>query len=232
MSMTVENVMTREVAPVSAATSFKDVATALVSGGVGAAPVLDGDRHVIGMISEADLLHKEQFREQHFGESYRPPPRSLLRHRASRRKASGETAADLMTSPPITITAGKSAVDAARLMDAHDVNQLAVVDYNGRLVGIVSRRDLVRLFLRGDEQIAADVRDDILRRALWMDTSGVQVKVSEGVVTLYGRMDRRSETALAIRATGRVNGVVGVVGELSWERDDVTPASARRGARS
>lgn len=231
MSMTVEDVMAREVVSVSADTPFKDIAAALVAEGISAAPVLDDDRHIIGMVSEADLLCKEQFREQHFGESYKPPLLSRLRHRKGRRKASGDTAAGVMTSPPITITAEKSAVDAARLMNAHGVKRLPVVDYNGRLVGIVSRRDLVRMFLRGDQEIATEVHDDILHRALWMDTSGVQVKVRKGVVTLFGRMDRRSETAAAARVTGRVNGVVGVVDELSWERDDVTSTSARSGDR-
>ena len=155
-------------------------------------------------------------------EGYRPPLRARLRHPKGRQKAEGDTAADLMTTPAITITPTATAVSAARLMDAHDVKRLAVVDYDGRLQGVVSRRDLVKLFLRGDEEIAAEIRDDILDHALWVDTSGVQVEVRQGIVTLSGRMDRRTETAIAVRMSSRVNGVVDVVDKLTWKTDDST----------
>ncbi|WP_246645821.1 CBS domain-containing protein [Nonomuraea ceibae] len=221
MRMTVADVMTTEVVTVAATTPFKDVAAALVSGGIGAVPVLDDDRHVIGMVSETDLLHKEEFREQYHREGYRSPLRARLRHPKARRKAAGATAAELMTSPAVTVFAEATAVKAARLMEAHDVGRLAVVDYNGRLVGVVSRRDLVKLFLRPDEEIAADVRDDVLGRRLWADTDAVQVRVCRGVVTLSGWMERRTEAAFAVRMTGGVNGVVDVLDELTWKQDDV-----------
>ncbi|MFI7707405.1 CBS domain-containing protein [Nonomuraea sp. NPDC049480] len=220
MRMTVADVMTAKVVSVTAATPFKDIAQALITGGISAVPVVDDDQHVIGMVSEADLLRKEEFREEFYREGYRPPLRARLRHPKGRQKAAGDTAADLMTSPAITISPEASAVSAARLMDAHDVKRLAVVDYNGRLQGIVSRRDLVKLFLRADEEIAAEIRDDILDRALWVDTDGVQVEVHQGVVTLSGWMDRRTETGIAVRMSGRVNGVVDVVDKLTWKQDD------------
>jgi CBS-domain-containing membrane protein len=227
MSMTVADVMTTTVVSVTAATPFKDIAHALITGGISAVPVLDDDQHVIGMVSEADLLRKEEFREEFYREGYRPPLRARLLHPKGRQKAVGDTAADLMTSPPITITAAASAVSAARLMQAREVKRLVVVDYNGRLVGIVSRRDLVKLFLRGDEEIAAEVRDAILGRALWVDTSGVHVDVHQGVVTLSGQMDRRTEARIASRMTGRVNGVVDVIDKLTWKHDDVHVRAGR-----
>ncbi|MEV5504194.1 CBS domain-containing protein [Nonomuraea fuscirosea] len=125
-----------------------------------------------------------------------------------------------MTTPAVTVSPKASAVEAARLMDGHGVKRLAVVDHDGRLVGIVSRRDLVKLFLRGDEAIAAEVRDDVLDRSLWVDTGDVRVDVRQGVVTLSGRMERRTEAAIAVRMVGRVNGVVGVVDRLTWKTDD------------
>ncbi|MEQ4725896.1 CBS domain-containing protein [Nonomuraea sp. B19D2] len=216
MRMTVADVMTSKVVSVTAATSFKDIAEALIAGGVSAVPVLDDDDHVIGMVSEADLLCKEEF----YREGYRPPLRARLRHPKGRRKAEGDTAAELMTSPAITVFPDASAVWAARLMDAHDVKRLAVVDYNGRLQGIVSRRDLVKLFVRSDEEIAADIRDDILDRALWVDADGVRVDVSQGIVTLSGWMDRRTEAAITARMTARVNGVVDVISKITWKIDD------------
>lgn len=220
MRMTVADVMTTDVVSVTAPTPFKDIAEALITGGISAVPVVDDDRHVIGMVSEADLLRKEEFREQFYGEGYRPPLRARLRHPKGRQKAEGETAAELMTSPAITVSPEASAVEAARLMEAHAVKRLAVVDRDGRLAGVVSRRDLVKLFLRSDEEIAAEVRDDILDRALWVETSGVQVDVHQGVVTLSGSMQRRSEAAIAARMTARVNGVIDVVDKLTWDLDD------------
>ncbi|MEV4363928.1 CBS domain-containing protein [Nonomuraea sp. NPDC004186] len=220
MGMTVEDVMTSKVVSVTANTPFKALAETLVSNGVSAVPVLDDDNHVIGVVSEADLLCKEEFREQFYLEGYRPPLRTRLRHPKSRQKARGDTAANLMTSPAITVPLEAPAVAAARLMETHGVKRLPVIDYNGRLQGIVSRCDLVKLFLRGDEEIAAEVRDDILGRTLWFDTSGMTVSVNDGVVTLSGRMEHRAEAAIAVRVVGNVNGVVSVVDELAWKIDD------------
>ncbi|MFF4615562.1 CBS domain-containing protein [Nonomuraea jabiensis] len=220
MGMTVEDVMTSKVVSVTATTPFKALAETLVSHGVSAVPVLDDDNHVIGVVSEADLLCKEEFREQFYREGYRPPLLTRLRHPKSRMRAEEDTAANLMTSPAITVPLEASAVVAARIMDAHDVKRLPVIDYNGRLQGIVSRRDLVKLFLRGDEEIAAEIREDILGRTLWFDTSGVTVSVNEGVVTLSGRTERRAEAAIAVRAAGTVSGVVSVADELAWKIDD------------
>ncbi|MFG1969751.1 CBS domain-containing protein [Nonomuraea fuscirosea] len=220
MRRTVADVMTDKVVAVSATTPFKEIAETLISGGISAVPVTDDDNHVLGMVSEADLLRKEEFREQYYREGYRPPLRARLRHPKGRQKAEGDTAAELMTTPAVTVSPKASAVEAARLMDGHGVKRLAVVDYDGRLVGIVSRRDLVKLFLRGDEAIAAEVRDDVLDRSLWVDTGDVRVDVRQGVVTLSGRMERRTEAAIAVRMVGRVNGVVDVVDRLTWKTDD------------
>ncbi|GAA2211798.1 CBS domain-containing protein [Nonomuraea monospora] len=220
MRLTVADVMTTDVVTVTAPTPFKDIAEALIAGGISAVPVVDDDGHVLGMVSEADLLRKEEFREQFYREGYRPPLRARLRHPKGREKAEGDTAAELMTSPAVRVSPRAATVEAARLMDAHDVKRLAVVDGDGRLVGIVSRRDLVKLFLRSDEEIAREVREDVLDRSLWVDTEGVEVGVHQGIVTLSGWMERRTEAAIAVRMTGRVNGVVDVVDKLTWKQDD------------
>ncbi|MEU8404356.1 CBS domain-containing protein [Nonomuraea sp. NPDC048892] len=222
MRMTVADVMTRKVVSVTAATPFKEIAEALITGGISAVPVLNHEQHVIGMVSEADLLRKEEFREQFYREGYRPPLRARLRRPKGRQKAEGDTAADLMTGPAVCVSYEASAVEAARLMDTNDVKRLAVIDGDGCLLGIVSRRDLVKLFLRPEEEIAAEIRDDVLDRTLWIDTSSVTTQVRQGVVTLSGRMERRTEAAIAVRLAGRVNGVVGVIDELTWNTDDST----------
>jgi CBS domain-containing protein len=226
MRTKVTDVMTTEVISVNGSTPFTDIAEAIINHGVSAVPVVDADNHVVGMVSEADLLAKEEFRELYYREGYQPPLRTRLRHRLSadhgttRRKATGDTAVDVMSGPAVTIAANASTVAAARLMDEHGIKRLAVVDETGHLLGVVSRHDLLKVFVRKDADIAREVRDNVLERSLWLETSGVRVSVDRGVVTLAGRMARHSETQIAARMTGRVNGVVDVVNRLEWNEED------------
>lgn len=225
MRTKVANVMTNEVTSVNGATPFKDVAEILIAHGVSGVPVVDGDGHVIGVVSEADLLSKEEFRDQFYREGYRPPLRTRLRLRMNRRggldkKARGGTAAAVMTAPALTVGPSSSTVSAARLMDEHDVKRLPVVDGEGCLVGIVSRRDLLKVFVRADADLAAELRDDVLRRYLLLDTDDVRVTVRRGVVHLRGTVNARSDADTIARVVERVNGVVNVVNEITWEKDD------------
>ncbi|GII04430.1 CBS domain-containing protein [Planobispora takensis] len=227
MRVKVSEVMTCEVASVTGDASFKDVAEALIANGVSAVPVVDGENRVMGVVSEADLLCKEEFKEQYYGEGYRPPLRTRLRHRlaqekgSGRDKARGESAAELMTSPAVTIRPQSAVVYAMRLMDEHGVKRLPVVDENGVLQGIVSRHDLIKVFVRPDATIAAEIRKDILDHSVWTDTSQVEVAVDRGVVTMAGHMQHGSEARIAARMALRVNGVVDVVNEIEWDEDDV-----------
>ncbi|MDH2430817.1 CBS domain-containing protein [Sphaerisporangium sp. TRM90804] len=215
--------MTRRVASVNGGTPFKDVAEVLVNHEVSAAPVVDGEGHVIGMVSEADLLRKEQFRERYHREGYRPPLRTRLRERVGRkgapaeRRARGDTARDLMTRPAITVKPHADVVTAARLMSEHGIKRLPVVDDDGVLEGIVSRHDLLTVFARTDDAIAREVRDDVVEGPLWARPPAVRVSVSDGVVTLSGRVARTTDARIAVGMTGRVNGVVDVVDELECE---------------
>ncbi|MEV4061067.1 CBS domain-containing protein [Nonomuraea dietziae] len=220
MRTRVEDVMTRQVISVSVDTPFKDVAETLIEHGISAVPVLDADGRVAGVISEADLLRKEEFRELFYREGYRPPLRARQRHRAAERKATGDTAYELMTSPAVSIAQEATVVAAARRMDEHGLKRLVVRDGDGCLVGIVSRRDLLKTFVRADDEIAHEIRQDVFQRDLWIDPSHVTVAVDRGIVTLGGHMDRRSSAEIAARMTQRVNGVVDVVNNLSWDDDD------------
>ncbi|MEO3856623.1 CBS domain-containing protein [Acrocarpospora sp. B8E8] len=226
MRTTVEAVMTRTVALVTADTPFKEIAEILIARGVSAVPVVDGENRVIGIVSEADLLRKEEFRELYYREGYQPPLRARLRHRLNREpgdpeaKSHGDIAAELMTAPAITVRPQLSTVAAARLMEKHGIKRLPVVDEGDRLVGVVSRHDLIRVFVRPDADIAQDVRQEVLGRSLWVDTEHVRVRVDQGIVTLRGSMTRRSEAEIAARMVGRVNGVVDVINELEWKEDD------------
>ncbi|GIH67705.1 MULTISPECIES: CBS domain-containing protein [Microbispora] len=229
MHMKVRDVMTSEVASVNGSTPFRDVAEVLIAHEVSAVPVVDGEGHVVGVVSEADLLRKEEFREQFYREGYRPPLRARLReamgHGAARSqaRARGVTAAELMSAPPVTTRPYTSVVSAARQMSQHGVKRLPVVDDDGVLVGIISRHDLLKVLARADADIAREVREDIIGNCLWADLSGVEVSVSEGVVTLTGALERRSQARVLTRMVERTNGVIGVVDRLEWKEDDVGP---------
>ncbi|WP_449064073.1 CBS domain-containing protein [Planomonospora algeriensis] len=230
MRVKVSEVMTGEVVSVTAATPFKDVAEALLAHGVSAVPVVDAENRVIGVVSEADLLLKEEFKEQYHREGYRPPLRVRLRRRLGRVrgaaggvgiKVRGGTAAELMSSPAVTTRPQTAVVYAMRLMDEHGVRRLPVVDADGRIEGIVSRQDLLKVFLRSDEEIAREIRRDVLDHSVWLDTSAVEVTVQRGIVTLSGRMSRAGATSSFPGSVLRVNGVVDVIDDLQWDEDDV-----------
>lgn len=219
---TVESVMTTDVVFVSRLTPFKDVVALLTERGISAVPVVDEFGTPIGVVSEADLLAKEEFASG-------AEPLGLFaghdqRHRW--RKAMGMTAGEVMTTPVVTVEAGAAVSAAAhRLAQAH-VRRLFVVGPDGRLAGVVSRRDMLKLFLRTDEQIREDIGREVLARALWAEPSAVGVEVCDGVVTLTGHFERRSEAEIAVRLTATRPGVVGVVDKLRYEWDDVTAASS------
>ena len=123
-----------------------------------------------------------------------------------------------MSAPAVTVSMDASVVAACRLMEDRGVKRLPVVDEHGRLMGIVSRCDLLKVFIRSDRDIEHEVRVDVLMRSLWMDTSRVQVAVKDGVVTLSGRMALRRDAQIALWMTRQVNGVVDVIDELLWDR--------------
>jgi CBS domain-containing protein len=210
----VSDVMTRDVATVRGGTGYKEIADLLVSRSVSAVPVVDEDRQVLGVVSEADLLAKLEYAD-------RMPrhPLAVRRVGAGRRRATGETAAELMSAPAVVIGTGATVARAARLMDAARVKRLPVVDEQGRLVGVVSRRDLVRLYSQTDEQIRDAVLTNLVA-GLWLDPAAVQVAVRAGVVNLRGRVDRRTTAAIAVNFVLATPGVMDVVDELSWSVDD------------
>ena len=122
--------------------------------------------------------------------------------RSGQQKAAGDTAAELMTRPAVTVPATETVTGAARLMDAARVKRMPVVDDGGRLIGIVSRRDLVRMYTRPDAQLRASVAEGVLR-SLWIDPAALHITVRAGIVTLSGRVDRRSLAGIVVQA--RIN---------------------------
>ncbi|HEX4816634.1 MAG TPA: CBS domain-containing protein [Nonomuraea sp.] len=224
--ISVRDVMTTYVASVKADTPFKDVAELLVRRGVSAVPVLEEDGRVVGVVSEGDLLRKEEFREEYYGEGYRPRLRARLRRRLAGRaedgqeKADAATAAELMSAPAVTVAPDMSTVTAAQLMDTHGVKRLVVVDDDGHLIGIVSRRDLLKAYVRDDAELKSWVEEAIPEQARWNDRTGIVVQVQNGIVTLSGSTSTRTEAEAAVHMTKGLGGVVDVRESLVWERDD------------
>ena len=220
----VTDVMTTDVVSVGAEVGFRELVDVLSGRGVSAVPVVDDAKHVIGLVSEADLLHKMEFA----GESVAARLLERHRRRAARQKARGDKARALMTSPAVTTTADTKVVQAARLMEARQVKRLPVVDGQGRLVGIVSRRDLLKAFLQPDRAIREEVVEQVLHRVLWLEPTQVGVEVSDGVVTLTGELDRKSAIPIAFGLVRGVDGVVDVVDRLTYRYDDTADIRASR----
>jgi CBS domain-containing protein len=137
-----------------------------------------------------------------------------------RAKAAAVIAAELMTAPPICVGLGTSLPVAARLMSDHDITRLVVVNADGRLAGIVSRSDLLRVFLAPDDELQERVVRRLVRDALWEDPLAVHAEVHNGIVTLTGELERRSLVSIAVQFARTVDGVVGVVNHLGYLADD------------
>ncbi len=221
----VGNLMTSEVVRVREATSFKQVASLLAQHRISGLPVVDDDEKVVGIVSESDLMAR-----QALAGGKAPRLRTLL-HWASRRtaaKAQALTAGRLMSTPPVTVHADDSIAFSARVMAEHRVERLPVLDEEDRLVGIVTRRGVLQVFLRSDADIREEVIQEVLANTLGLTPPAVGVKVRDGVVTLEGRLERESEVSIAGGVTARIDGVVAVDNRLTGRLDDSRrrPASA------
>ena len=213
MRRKVQDVMTRTVAVVAADTPFKEVARRLAEHRVAALPVIDARDRAIGIASEADLLVKEE----HIGLDRR-------RRRATAedlRKSTATTAREVMTSPAVTIGPDAPLADAARVMHERGFRSLPVVDADGRVIGIVARRDLLKAFLRPDLEIRTEIEDEIIRDEMWLEPGRVRVQVEQGVVALQGQVERASLIPILVRLAEGVDGVVRVEARLTFELDDI-----------
>jgi len=209
----VRDVMTRTVAVVAADTPFKEVARRLAEHRVAALPVIDARDRAIGIVSEADLLVKEE----HIGLDRRGRRATA----EDLRKSTATTAREVMTSPAVTIGPDAPLADAARVMHERGFRSLPVVDADGRVIGIVARRDLLKAFLRPDLEIRTEIEDEIIRDEMWLEPGRVRVQVEQGVVALQGQVERASLIPILVRLAEGVDGVVRVEARLTFELDDV-----------
>ncbi len=219
---TVEELMTTSVVRVREGTTFKEITRLLAEHHITAVPVVDDQDRPVGVVSETDLLRKEQ--EQLDPAGHVPAPHLPPDKRA---KAAASTAAGLMTSPAVLARPHWSAVQTARMMDRHGIGRLPVVDDADRLVGMVSRRDLLRVFLRSDFAIRDEILCDVLYRTLGVAPFAVTAQVIEGRVVLSGTVERKSLIPVAVRLCESVDGVVEVSDRLGYRIDDTVGPMAR-----
>lgn len=220
----VRDVMTAEVVSVGEDATYRQLVKLLSEHRISAVPVVDARRRVLGVVSEADLtrrmIHVADGREQ-------PAPQRAYPRDATW-SSEATVAGDLMTSPAVTIEADASLAAAARLMEERAVKRLPVVDRDGALTGIVSRRDVLRVHLRSDDEIRRAVQSQVLWEWFQITEPYVRASVRDGVVTLIGELPRRRQTALAAHLTRSVDGVVDVVNRLTYRTDDAPFAATRQ----
>ncbi|MGW1955867.1 CBS domain-containing protein [Streptomyces sp. NPDC001920] len=216
----VSDVMTHTVAAIGRGATFKEIVRMMHDWKVSALPVLEGEGRVVGVVSEADLLHKEEFRDDD------PDRHTQLKRLSDLAKAGAVTAGELMTSPALTVHADATLAQAARTLARAKVKRLPVVDGLGMLQGIVSRADLLKVFLRDDEGIAEEVRREVVSYLFPAPTSAARVAVRDGIVTLSGRIRDTSLVPVAARLIRAVEGVVDVEFDVSAHGRSWEPAPA------
>jgi CBS domain-containing protein len=200
--MRVVDLMTSDVITASPDTPIKAAARLMVRNKVSGLPVVDENTRVVGIITEADFLRLEVARE----EAEDPQP--------------VERVEQVMHCSVLTINPDATVTEAARIMVVNDVNRLPVTDTNGKSLGIISRLDVVAAFTRPDEIIEDEIREDLLRRVLFIDPDDVSVDVTNGVVTFSGEIGTRNEARLLAELARRLDGVIKVTTDMTWRLDD------------
>ncbi|MFF5787448.1 CBS domain-containing protein [Streptomyces sp. NPDC012693] len=204
---TVSDVMTHTAVAIGRDAPYKEIVALMDQWKVSAVPVLEGEGRVVGVVSEADLLSKEEFR----GVDPRPDEFAVAS------KAGAVRAGELMSSPAVTVHPYASLAEAARIMATRKVKRLPVVNDVGMLEGVVSRSDLLKVFLREDDDIEAEIRHSVLNEPAVPPE--LDVSVAEGVATIRGALSDRSAVPLLARAVRAVEGVVDVRMDLGAHED-------------
>jgi CBS domain-containing protein len=212
--MKVRDLMTTDPITTTPGALLKEAARIMVREKISGLPVMEGSK-VVGIVTEGDFLRQEANRDQ-------PYRLSLLEALFGEGGAEPavETVGEVMTEPVITITPDATVSEAARVMSHRRVKRLPVLDDGGNLIGVISRADVVNAFTKPDEVIEDEVREDIVRRLLFLEPDVIDVGVDDGVVTLSGELENRTEAHLLEELTRRIAGVVRVVSNLTYEVDD------------
>jgi CBS domain-containing protein len=205
--------MTADVLTVTTTEPFKNLASLFVDQRISTLPVVGQDGRLAGIVSESDLLKKAELRAV-------PRRRPHRGRRGARLRAAADCAGEVMTTPVVTVRPDATVPEAARLMDKHRVTCLPVVDEADTLRGIVSPRDLLRVFVRPDAEIRDDIYHEVVGHALGTNPALVIVSVRDGMVTLTGEVERKSMIPLVLPLVRAVDGVVDAQADLRYEIDD------------
>jgi len=212
--MLVSQLMTHDVVTVRPETPLKEVARILEARGISGVPVVDGDE-VVGVVSSGDVLYKERGPLPHGEHSIAGQLVWSSRHDGS--KLAARTAADAMTSPPVTVTPACSVNAAARLLADRGLHRLPVLE-NERLVGIITRGDLLRAFTRSDAELEREIRRVLVLHSMWQpNRDGVTTVVDDGAVSLTGHVLDETVAELLPQLVARIPGVISVDARLAWE---------------
>lgn len=217
--LTAGDVMTTRVVTVRPETSVKEIAALMLAHHISGLPVVTEDGSVVGIVTEADLLQKERGPRPHLGR-LRHSIGSFIRRAAPSavKKIDALSAQELMSAPVMTVEEATPLHEIASLMVDAQINRVPVMR-DGRVIGIVSRADIMRAFTRTDAEVAAAVRSTLLHD-LWVDVTNVGIDVRGGIVVLDGQVERRSECELVTRWVAAVDGVIAVENRLTYEYDD------------
>jgi CBS domain-containing protein len=212
VQMRVRELMTSDVITVGPDTPLKEAARRMLEAGVSGLPVTDEGK-LVGIITEADFVAGEADR--------RSRRAGLLRFLDRRHEIPSQerSVRDVMTSPVVTIGPEADHAEAARVMEKNQVKRLPVVE-NDEIVGLLSRSDALRAFIRSDKDIIDEIKEYLMAKVLWIEPGKIEVGCTEGNVTLRGRLDTRSDANLLVELTSRLDGVASVKDELSWEFDN------------
>ncbi len=224
--MKVGDVMTSEVKTISSDARLKEAATVMVKAGISGLPVVDEDRKVIGIITEADFVNAEANRS--WGRQRR---RLLANFLGEAEHHQAKTVADVMSRDPHTIDRGSTVTEAARKMTDLHVKRLPVVTPDGMIEGIISRADVMGAFARDDDELRDEIVNDVLIGVLQLDPEHVSVVVKDGAVTLDGSVPTRTDGRLLEELAVRVEGVISVDASLAWTHDNTKPGSGAAGLR-
>ncbi len=200
--MRVVDLMTTDVIRVSPDTRIKEAARLMFRHRVSGLPVVDADGRLSGIITEADFLRMEVARN----EAAEPQP--------------VETVGEVMSSGVVTVAPDAEITEAAKMMVIQDVKRLPVVDADNKMLGIIARLDIVAVFTRPDEVIEDEIREDLLRRVLFVDPDDLDVTVLNGVVTFKGEIGTKNEARILGELSRRLDGVMRVENELTWRIED------------
>ncbi len=219
--MKIRDLMTAEVMTIGPGASLKEAARRMVEASVSGLPVTDGSGSVVGMITEADFVKTEADR--------RADKRALLLRlftRDTELPKSERHVGDVMTSEVITIGPDADHAEAARLMKKVGIKRIPVVGDSGELLGLVSRSDVLRAFIRPDKDILDEIVNRVMTYVLWIDPKRVDLTCVDGNVVLSGRLETRSDAELLAEFTRRVDGVASLESKLTYEIDNTKVSMA------